>query len=110
MRCLLKKVSKLRWACYLEVLLLLRATFIFYAIFNALVTIFTILHLVSGQPSDNHITLFDSYAMTKLHLVSSQPHDNHITSSDPYYVWIFLHLLRLASCAYFHLHPEDMFR
>ena len=71
-----------RWAIYLEILLLLRTAFIFFAIYNAFLTTSAIIHLVSGQPSD----------------------------ANPTNVMIFLHLVQLASCAYFHLHPEELFR
>ena len=70
-----------RWASYLEILLLLRATFIFCLIDSALLISSLILHLVSGQ-----------------------------YSSEALVIEIFLHLPQLASCAYFHLYPEELFR
>merc|ERR1711990_735822 len=74
-------IARLGWASYLEILLILRATFISLVICNAFLTTSIILHLVSGQPSDD----------------------------NPTNVLIFHHLVQLASCAYFYLYPEELF-
>ena len=75
------KNVKCRWASYLETLLLLRATFIFFLIDNVLLISSLILHLVSGQ-----------------------------YSSEAPILEIFLHLPQLASCAYLYLYTEELFR